>query len=332
MDGFRKILVVCRENDSDNGALQRAALRARKNGALLTIADVVQPFPHPIDQPDKEGGGGAPDLSFAADLADIRKSLIDRRSRELTALAAPLKDGGVNVAVEVLFGVPFLAIIEEVLRNGHDLVMLTAERATRLRASLFGITSMQLMRKCPCPVWVFRRGGRKKHSIIIAAVNPVPYDEERNALNVRIIELAMSLAATDGAEVIVAHAWGGVDAAIERKWLSWTPPDKAEEFNRQMKHMREVFLKERLLGPYEDGAPSYRIAIREGDPRDVIPKLARDKGADLIVMGTVCRSGVTGFFMGNTAESILERARCSVLTVKPEDFRCPVELPQRATA
>jgi nucleotide-binding universal stress UspA family protein len=43
-------------------------------------------------------------------------------------------------------------------------------------------------------------------------------------------------------------------------------------------------------------------------------------------MGTVCRTGVTGFLIGNTAEKVLNNVDCSVLTVKPEGFVTPVTL------
>ena len=58
----------------------------------------------------------------------------------------------------------------------------------------------------------------------------------------------------------------------------------------------------------------------------MIPELAREIKADLIVMGTVARTGISGFFMGNTAETILNRLDCSVLAVKPQGFETPVAL------
>jgi nucleotide-binding universal stress UspA family protein len=47
---------------------------------------------------------------------------------------------------------------------------------------------------------------------------------------------------------------------------------------------------------------------------------------DLIVMGTVARTGLGGLLIGNTAESVLQRVDCSVLAVKPEGFVSPVRL------
>jgi nucleotide-binding universal stress UspA family protein len=45
---------------------------------------------------------------------------------------------------------------------------------------------------------------------------------------------------------------------------------------------------------------------------------------ELLVMGTVCRTGVAGFLIGNTAEGVLDQINCSVLTLKPEGFKTPV--------
>ena len=58
---------------------------------------------------------------------------------------------------------------------------------------------------------------------------------------------------------------------------------------------------------------------------EIIRQVLRQKH-DLVIMGTVCRTGVAGFFIGNTAENVLQQVDCSLLTVKPEDFVSPVGL------
>jgi nucleotide-binding universal stress UspA family protein len=45
---------------------------------------------------------------------------------------------------------------------------------------------------------------------------------------------------------------------------------------------------------------------------------------DLVVMGTVSRGGIPGLLMGNTAERLIDRIDCALLTVKPQDFVCPI--------
>jgi universal stress protein E len=43
-----------------------------------------------------------------------------------------------------------------------------------------------------------------------------------------------------------------------------------------------------------------------------------------LVMGTMSRGGIPGLLIGNTAEKVLYRANCSVLTLKPDGFKSPV--------
>jgi len=57
---------------------------------------------------------------------------------------------------------------------------------------------------------------------------------------------------------------------------------------------------------------------------DRVSWLSKANGA--LVMGTLARTGITGLFIGNTAETILNHITCSVLTVKAKGFVSPVEL------
>jgi nucleotide-binding universal stress UspA family protein len=66
------------------------------------------------------------------------------------------------------------------------------------------------------------------------------------------------------------------------------------------------------------------LHLVQGDAGDVISQVAEQERIDLIVMGTVARTGLEGYFIGNTAETVLQRVACSVLTVKPAGFVSPV--------
>jgi nucleotide-binding universal stress UspA family protein len=58
----------------------------------------------------------------------------------------------------------------------------------------------------------------------------------------------------------------------------------------------------------------------EGDAVDEILKTAKDKSADLIVLGTHGRKGLARLFIGSVAEGVLRRADVPVLVVRsPED-------------
>ena len=81
---------------------------------------------------------------------------------------------------------------------------------------LFGMTAMHSMTKCPCPVWVVKQGRSEHYDRIIAEVDPDPSDERRNKLNVKIMDLAISLAELERGELLVAHAWSLYGESILR--------------------------------------------------------------------------------------------------------------------
>jgi len=72
----------------------------------------------------------------------------------------------------------------------------------------------------------------------------------------------------------------------------------------------------------------HQVHLLKGKASGLIPELVKKRRINLIVMGTVCRTGIPGFFIGNTAEKVLHRVNCSVLAIKPEGFVTPVTLEQ----
>ena len=64
----------------------------------------------------------------------------------------------------------------------------------------------------------------------------------------------------------------------------------------------------------------------KGEEKELIPATVRSVQPDLLIMGTVGRTGIPGFFIGNTADSVLRQVSCSVLAIKPDGFISPVKL------
>ena len=66
------------------------------------------------------------------------------------------------------------------------------------------------------------------------------------------------------------------------------------------------------------GLPPAWQFLREGKPSDEILAAAREWEADLIVIGTHGRSGVSRLILGSTAESVVRHATCPVLVITPQ--------------
>ncbi|MFN2169102.1 MAG: universal stress protein, partial [Anaerolineae bacterium] len=72
----------------------------------------------------------------------------------------------------------------------------------------------------------------------------------------------------------------------------------------------------------EDLSP--RLHLPGGPTGLSISEVADEHRSDIIVMGTLSRTGLKGLLMGNTCETVLQHIDASVLAVKPEGFISPV--------
>ena len=315
MKRFKNILFLYNGEIGSEAALVRAQALARSNGARLTLLEVVQHVPSdlvallggtPLDQPEIE-----------ARYMEERRALLER-------VAVSIRQDGVPAEIKVLRGKAFLETIRTVLRDGHDLIVMIADSVKGLRNITFGSTSMHLMRKCPCPVWVMKPKAGSRFRRILAAVDP-PVDGKANSpLDVKIVQLATSLSHMEGCELDVVHAWDLVGPDLETSRSENTERMLTDLLERNRSAHEEAV--ERLLAESGLNGTQPRIRLLRGEPWSIVPRFARQHAVDLIVMGTVTRTGIAGFLIGDTAEHVLQQVDCSVLAVKPEGFQTPITL------
>ena len=294
-------------------ALKRAVDLAKKNQAQLTVVDVIEELPQEMGI-----------LITLMTPQELQGNMLNDRQNQLEQFIEPARKEGVEISANALIGTPFLEIIREVLRSKHDLVIKTARGENSLKEGLFGSTAMHLMRKCPCPVWVIKQSHRKEYRKVMAAVDPDISGKRKNSLNEKIMELAFSLSRSEGSEFHVIHAWHPYLESMYKKSLGLSKSE-VDKWNYEVRMARKNLLAE-LLEKHAPETTNDRIHLLEGDAEILIPGLAKSKRIERIVIGTVCRTGIEGFFIGNTAEKVLQQVDCSVLTVKPDGFVTPVKL------
>ena len=73
---------------------------------------------------------------------------------------------------------------------------------------------------------------------------------------------------------------------------------------------------ENFGGEFREGLKDVECSVVRGVPYEEILKFAKEKGVDLIVMGTQGRSGLDRVIFGSTAEKVVRNSDCPVLTVK----------------
>lgn len=314
MHQFRNILVVCDEHGVSAGLHERVRWLAQANGAVVTFTEVVETGP----------GRVARLLSPlpVARAEAVRQGIVEAHRERLNRLAEPLRATSATVRTAVDQGTAFLEIIRRVMRDGHDLVIKDA--GGRGGWPFLRGTDMHLLRKCPCPVWILNAHGEPKARRILAAVDTLSEEAAHEGLNRAIMDLATSLARQDGAALDVVAVW-----CIPEEWALTHGrvrlPDEEVRAILTAEEERSAARLDGLVAEFQPKAGPMVVHHLKGYASEVIVRHVEEREVDTIVMGTVGRVGVAGFFIGNTAETILARVSCSVLAVKPEGFVSPVE-------
>ena len=324
MKRFRNILCVCPSTDLQTKALKQALSVARNNQARLTVVDVI---PRGI-----LSAGGLPGVPSADDL----KSRIGNSRGQALRSHVQRAGGGDEVETDVFFGTLFLEVIRAVVQDGYDLVIKAAEDPGWTQR-LFGSDDMHLLRKCPCPVWMLGPTDKPDYKTIVAAVDlDLPEPEKigrqgsaNQSLNQKIIDLAVSMSISGFAQLHLIHSWDAPELDFASLWTN--TPEATEprlldaERSRHQNAMNDLTEKIRdQIGADNYDYISPEVHLPRGDARTAVAEHVRKVNADLVIMGTVARTGIKGLIIGNTAEAILDQLPCSVIAVKPDGFVSPV--------
>jgi len=309
MHRFKNILLVCSPVPKNRTCVDRAALLAKQNRARLTVVDVMEGLPEALP------------LMPAVSPQDLCERLISEAREELKRFVLPSLHGEVHLTIDVMTGTPFIEIVRRVLRDEHDLVITTAEGGRGSKKRQFGSRSLHLMRKCPCPVWLVRTGRRTRYARVLAAVDPDASNEVKQRLNVRIIQLATSLAIAEGAQLHIVHAWSVPSKRLSRKIAQTQAEDSQGVLEARDARQQEI--SELLTNCLPLGVDC-QVSLLKGRVTKKIVETVEKESVDLLVIGTISRVGLPGLFISETAEDIMLRVKCSVLGVKPYGFQSPV--------
>lgn len=310
MQRFNNILFVSHGVADETEALKQALSLARNNKAELKALIVCPEFPKGM-------------LDYKG---KYEASLIQQLEASIKATREAIKVSETDVPVRIEVdsgGTPAIRIVRHVLKHSVDLIIKEAEPKEGGKG--FMAMDMELLRKCPCPVWLTRPISHHRNEMKIAvAIDPESMAPEGHDLSLRLLELSRSLADTCNGELNIISCWDYPYETTLRNnvWIKVTKEELRGlvlEAERSHQAALDSIIHESKIGG------QLKVHHVRGRADLMIPEFLQKEKYDILVMGTVARTGIHSFVIGNTAENILQKVGCSLLALKPNGFVSPVK-------
>jgi nucleotide-binding universal stress UspA family protein len=223
----------------------------------------------------------------------------DARSR-LEAEVRKVSDSD-RIHCRVVSGSAELAVLKVAQEVDADLVIVGATRRGTLARTILGTTAQRVVRASQVPVLVRRRADRGSMRRVLLTTDLSDLSE---AVCRRALDLLTSLGAAGELQprtlLVLNYLYGLV------------PPPPLSQ--RRVEEAAEADLTA-FLERVASGAPASSGKVRMGEPATEIVTEASDWDADLVVLGTHGRTGVSRFLIGSVAEAVLRGALCDVLVI-----------------
>ena len=245
-----------------------------------------------------------------------RETLLGIHRERLDALAAPLREAGLDVSVDVGWDHPLEdGIVHKVLKSKPWMVAKDTHHHNVLRRTLLSNTDWHLIRECPAPLYLVKPKAVAEKPKVFAAIDPMHEHDKPASLDHKIFDLAEILASRLAGELHAVHTYVGP--------ASMAMPDGAAGID--LAEATEAVEQEHRLA-FAEFLKTHELAesnahLLEGHAHLRLPEITEQQDAGMIVMGAVSRRGLNRIFLGSTAERVLDRMPCDLLIVKPEGFR-----------
>jgi len=255
------------------------------------------------------------------DTVDKLRERVEEQARlSLVRMCAKAHKHGVQTEFSVEWDYPpHEAILRRAAAKGADLIIAECHKGGRTRPWLIHLTDWELLRTSPLPVLLLKNDKPYRRPLTLAAVDPARAHAKPRALDANIVAGARHFSNALRGALHLGHAnyptivgLPHAPSSEDRKWTTLS----YEQLKEQEREAFEAFRVEMQV-------MRTRAHLVTGNPATVIPRLARDLGAQIVVMGALSRSGLMRVLIGNTAERVLESLPCDVLVVKPEGIEKP---------
>lgn len=288
---FKNIGVVINLEHSNENILQHAEDLARKH---QTIIHLLCPLPRQI--------------------TDSQKNVIEDTFK-----------GKLSCDFDLVYltGKPMVEVVRHSAENQIDLLLIEPDEiSNKLNRFFHGSLSLSLLRQAPCPVWVVKKPLSSTYQRILIAVD-TNNEQQKAELNDKLIQYGLAYAQQQSAECYLVTAWALEGESMLKGALINTSTEEIDRLKMECK-IEAARAFESLQKRHHGTLANCQTVMLNGNPGYALAEFVQEKNIDLIIMGTIARSGLRGFVIGNTAETVINHVDCSIMAIKPDGFIPPV--------
>ena len=291
---IKNVLFATDFSEASQNALPFALSIARAYDAMIHALHVLTPDPYMCATPEGAAAG------FAA--------MEDAVQSEMETVEAQLSGVRNDTTIERSISI-WPAIEEAISRNKIDLVVVGTHGRTGLKKLLLGSTAETIFRQARVPVMTIGpsvkegiHGGGKFHCVLFAI--------DLSEVSLSAAPFAFSIAEENDAKLILLHV---VNRPESKNSECKLPGEKDMSAANILHELHE------LIPVGVDLWCRPEVLLEFGEPGGRIPEVAREKGADLIVMGARNAQGrlaAATHLERSTSYKVVVHSHCPVLTVR----------------
>ena len=271
MSQFNSILLCVENSSAGLEMLGQAIQLAKKHQAAVKVFHVISDYPEDTSEWWNVRNPGK-----------LKQQIMEERQAVLDEIVARAQEHGLEqVTSELRWGRKFLEITREVMKNKHDLVMITAQHKHKMSRMLLECPSMDLLQHCPCTLWICKGKTHRRLKRVLATFGGTQNDITCDALDTKVLRTAAAIAEANGSELHYLHAmplYG--DKGQKGKKLR-------TELAAYIDSLKDSFTEKcgGVLKEYQVELNDDWIHVVTGSPATAIVDLVSDKHIDLVIMG-----------------------------------------------
>jgi universal stress protein E len=236
----------------------------------------------------------------------------------LDHLAIPLRARGIDVTTQVVAGDPDRDSLLCWLRQSDvDFALKDLHPHTSAKRAFLTDSDWRLVRFCPIPLLLCRPRQWQDSPIVVASVDPLHGSDPYALLDHEIMAYAAYIVKRLNGKLHAFHALNPAAGAMTA--IAGVPRpkdvDQAHAVNEQQRRWAIKAFVRRYAVAKE------RLHVTIGLPETLLPRIAMEHNADIVVMGALARNGVTGAEVGRTAAAVLDSLPCDVLVLTSSSAR-----------